>query len=725
MNLIIVESPTKAKTIKNYAGKDFKVISSKGHIIDLPEKELGIDIENDFTPQFNPIKTKKTVISTIKKESEKAEHIYIATDPDREGEAIAYFINSIINITDKQDIQRVLFYEITKKGIQKGLSEPRSIDANLVKSQFTRRILDRIVGYQVSPFLWRSIRTGLSAGRVQSVALRLICEKEDKIDKFKPKKFFKIKGVFEHSSSLFEADMIKLNDVKIETVEIGKQEEIEKELKGCEYHIDVFKTNEKKQSSLPPFITSTLQQTAANLYSFPAKKTMRIAQQLYEGLEIEGKLTGLITYMRTDSVRLADEIVDSIRTYIGESMGKEYLPAKKKIFKSGKRSQDAHEAIRPSDISLIPEHIESSLTKDQYKLYSLIWKRAVACQMTDARFNITTADIKAKNHLFRASGSTMLFDGFLRIYPFSRTGKDKIDIPLMKSGDRVNLNELNISVEETKPPARFTDASLVKTLEKEGIGRPSTYASIIDILLKRSYVERDQKKFIPTELGRIVNKVLVEYFPGIVNVQFTAQLEEKLDTIEEAKTEHLEILKLFYSDFKAALDNAMSNSKSIKKDLEEETDIKCEKCGSPMIVKWGRFGKFLACSNYPACKNTKPLDEEKLTGEQCPECGKELIIKRGRFGRFIACSDYPKCKFTKPLTTGIKCPECGDGELVEKQTGKRRLFWGCSNYPKCKFASWNKPVKQVCPSCGNHYMEQKRGSIVCPKCNHSETGSNT
>lgn len=720
MNLIIVESPTKAKTIKNYAGKDFKVISSKGHIIDLPEKELGIDIENDFTPQFKPIKSKKSVISSIKKESANADNIYIATDPDREGEAIAYFINSVIE-KDSSKIKRVLFYEITKKGIRNGLDNTRQIDQNLVNSQFTRRILDRLVGYQISPFLWRSIKTGLSAGRVQSVALRLICEKEDKIDKFKSKKFFRIKGEFDSSGNMFEAELLKYNGTKTADIPIEKKSDIKKELLSCSYNVNAYSQREKKQSPPPPFITSTLQQAAANIFGFSAKKTMRTAQQLYEGVEIESKLTGLITYMRTDSVRLADEAIDAIRAAISE-MGRDYLPAAPRYFKKGKSSQDAHEAIRPSDISIVPEHIEAFLTKDQFRIYSLIWKRAVACQMNEARFNISSADIVSKKHLFRATGTVMLFDGFLKVYPYSNASRDSNEVPVLKNGQDILLSKLDIKEDETKPPPRFTDASLVKVLEKEGIGRPSTYASIIDILLRRAYVNRDQKKFIPTELGRIVNNVLVDYFGNIVNVKFTAQLEEKLDSIVDAQADRTEILRTFYDDFKSTLDNAMQNSKNIKKNLQKETDIKCEKCGSPMIVKWGRFGKFLACSNYPACKNTKPIEEEaESIDEKCPKCGKDLIIKRGRFGRFIACSNYPTCKFTKPFTTGVKCPQCEDGEIVEKQTSKGRLFWGCSNYPKCKFATWNKPVLKECPSCGNHYMEQKGSNLQCPKCKHKET----
>ncbi len=721
MKLIIVESPTKAKTINTYAGKDFKVISSKGHIIDLPQKSLGIDIEHNFKPEFKPIPSKKSIIKNIQRESKKADEIFIATDPDREGEAIAYHIHSII---DNKNSKRVLFYEITKKGIQKGINNPIDINYSLVQSQYARRILDRIVGYKVSPFLWSTVRKGLSAGRVQSVALRLICEKEESIENFKPEKYYKIKGTFCKDKQKFITDLIKYNNKKVSEIKDIESKIIEKELKSGNYTVIDFKEENKKQNPLPPFITSTLQQSASNIFNFTAKRTIKIAQSLYEGKDIGGTLTGLITYMRTDSTRLSDDAVNSMRVFILNNFGKDYLPNKKIVYKKSKSSQDAHEAIRPTDINIKPDDIKQFLTKEEYKLYSLIWARALACQMNSAIFSVTTIEIGSNGHIFKGIGNKLLFDGFLKIYPYSRSRDMKNIIPKIKISEKVDLKKLDIKLEQTKPSARYTEATLVKTLETKGIGRPSTYASIIDILLRRDYVIKEKKNFRPTDLGKTVNKVLVKYFANIFNVNFTAEMEKELDLIEENKLDSKTLLSNFYKEFSQTLDNANSNSKSIKKDLEEKTDKICEKCGSPMIIKWGKYGKFLACSNYPKCTNAKPLEEEEKLDEKCPKCGKDLIIKTGRFGRFIACSDYPKCKFTKPLTTGIKCPECHEGELIEKQTSRRKIFWGCSNYPKCKYATWNKPVDKKCPECGYSIMTIKNNQLVCPKCNHKEEINN-
>ncbi|MFO8062616.1 MAG: type I DNA topoisomerase [bacterium] len=721
MKLIIVESPTKAKTIKNYAGKDFKVISSKGHIIDLPAKELGIDIEGGFIPKFKPIPSKKKAIQAISKESKSADSIFIATDPDREGEAIAYFVNSVIDPRKKDSTKRVLFYEITKKGITNGLSNPRDINQNLVNAQFARRMLDRIVGYKISPFLWQTIARDLSAGRVQSVALRLICEKEEKIKAFIPKEYYKISGMFPgDKDNDFKADLIKLKGKNVKDVKIQNDSDIRDYLMGQQYAISLLETKKKKQHPLPPFITSTLQQTASNVYNFSAKRTMSTAQKLYEGIEIDGKLTGLITYMRTDSTRLSDESLDSMRDYIKDNLGDRYLPQKARFFKKAKRSQDAHEAIRPTDINLTPQKVQGSLNKSQFKLYSLIWSRALASQMNPAEFSMTKIELTAEKNLFRSIGNILLFDGFLKIYPYSKSRNTDNTIPDLDKEETLKLISVDISREKTKPPARYTEAKLVKTLEKEGIGRPSTYAQTIDTLLRKEYVSKLNKQFTPTDLGMTVNRVLVKHFPDIINVNFTAEMEDKLDSVEDNDIDYVKMLSDFYEDFKKVLAAAMDKAKDIKKGLQEKTDIKCEKCGAPMVIKWGKFGKFLACSNYPECKSTKPLNEEKITDEQCPQCGKELIIKRGRYGRFVACSDYPNCKFTKPVSTGIKCPECSKGELIEKQSRKGRIFWGCSNYPDCKFATWYKPVKKACPECSHPYMELRRDKLVCPKCKHRE-----
>lgn len=720
MDLIIVESPTKAKTIESYAGKGFKVISSKGHIIDLPEKSLGIEPEKDFAADFREIPAKKKIIQSIKELSAQSEKIYIATDPDREGEAIAYHISTILD--KSKTAKRVLFYEITKKGIKSGLDNPIEIDRKRVESQYSRRILDRIVGYKVSPFLWKSVKKGLSAGRVQSVALRLICEREDKIDKFASKTFFKIKGFFEKKKIDFTAELIEHNGKKTVIESQKEADEIKADIMKSEYSIADFKNEEKTQRPQPPFITSTLQQAASNALNYSARKTMQVAQDLYEGVVIDGAPTGLITYMRTDSTRLSEDAVRDIRSHISENFSKEYLPSGPNVFKNSNTSQDAHEAIRPADISLTPERAESFLTRDQLRLYTLIWKRAVASQMADARYSFTTVDIRGGEYLFRGVGNRLLFDGFFSVYTFGDRRELKNLIPELKKGEGVDLTDCEIKEEKTSPPARFSEATLVKMLEQKGIGRPSTYASIIDIIQRRGYVSKEKRYLKPTELGRLVNKILVEYFSEIVNVGFTAEMEKDLDLIEEGSMQRIELLKTFYSEFEKTLKNAEANKSKIKSSVEEKTEEVCEKCGSPMIIKWGRYGKFLACSNYPACSNTKQIAEETETIDKaCPKCGKPLIIKNGRFGRFVACSDYPKCKYTSSFTLGIKCPECEDGEIVEKQTKKGRKFYACSNYPKCKFSMWKKPVKKVCKNCGYEGMEEKSGQLICIKCKHEDS----
>ncbi|MGE3062541.1 MAG: type I DNA topoisomerase [bacterium] len=716
MKLIIVESPTKAKTIESYAGKGFKVISSKGHIIDLPEKVMGINIEKDFEAEFKPIPSKVKIISSIKEEAKKSDTIYIATDPDREGEAIAYHISSVIDKKGK-DVSRVLFYEITKGGIKKGLDNPMQINESLVESQYARRILDRMVGYMVSPFLWRSVKQGLSAGRVQSVALRLICEKEEKIESFKSKTSFKVRGFFSKEHRDFFAELVEYNSIKAVFTEEKKAKEIEDDLKSAEYIVNSLKSEKKEVKPHPPFTTSTLQQSASNALNYTAKKTMSVAQELYEGVEIDGERTGLITYMRTDSTRINDDAIKSIREYVKSAMSEKYLSVNVNIFKASSSAQDAHEAIRVTDVTLTPEKSEKFLSKDQHRLYSLIWKRTIACQMANSIYAYTTADISGGKFLFRGVGNQLLFDGFMKVYSYGDFRDLKNLIPVMERGDRVELKSSEVRKEETQPPARYTDATLVKALEAKGIGRPSTYAAIIDILMKRDYVTKEKRNFKPTDLGKVVNKVLVNYFGEIVNVDFTAKMEGELDQIEQGKIKRNDLLREFYQEFSKSLKNADTNKKEVKTLIEEKTDIVCDKCGSPMIIKWGRYGKFLACSNYPKCSNTKQVEEEnEKIEEMCPECGKPLLIKRGRFGKFIACSDYPKCKYTRNVSSGIKCPKCGDGDLVERQSAKRRTFYGCSRYPKCDFATWSKPEKIKCKECGYEGMEVKKDEYICLKC---------
>lgn len=720
MKLIIVESPTKAKTIENYAGKGFKVISSKGHIIDLPEKVMGINIEKNFEADFKPIPSKNKIIANIKEEAKKCDTIYIATDPDREGEAIAYHISSVIDKKGK-DVSRVLFYEITKGGIAKGLGNPMDINENLVESQYARRILDRIVGYMVSPFLWRAVKQGLSAGRVQSVALRLICEKEEKIESFKSKTSFKVRGHFKKEADEFFADLVEYNNSKAAFTEEKSAKEIEALLSKSKFHIDALKQEKKEVKSHPPFTTSTLQQTASNALNYTAKKTMSIAQELYEGVEIDGALTGLITYMRTDSTRINDDAVKSVRTYIKENFTDKYMSQSVNIFKSGKMSQDAHEAIRVTDVNLTPEKAEKFLSKEQHRLYSLIWKRTIACQMANAVYAYTTVDIRGDEFLFRGVGNQLLFEGFMKIYSYGDFRDLKNLIPSMEKNDKVDLKSSEVRKEETQPPSRYTDATLVKALEAKGIGRPSTYAAIIDILMKRDYMIKEKRYFKPTDLGKVVNKVLVNYFSETINVDFTAKMEGELDQIEQGKIKRNDLLKEFYSEFSKSLKNAETNKKEVKTLIEEKTSEVCDKCGSPMIIKWGRFGKFMACSNYPKCSNTKQIEEEnEKIDELCPECSKPLIVKRGRFGKFIACSDYPKCKYTRNFSSGIKCPKCGEGDLIERQSAKKRTFYGCSKYPKCDFATWSKPEKKKCKECGYEGAEIKKDEYVCLKCKAKE-----
>ncbi|PIP13355.1 MAG: DNA topoisomerase I [bacterium (Candidatus Stahlbacteria) CG23_combo_of_CG06-09_8_20_14_all_34_7] len=720
MKLIIVESPTKAKTIENYAGKGFKVISSKGHIIDLPEKTIGINVEKNFEADFKPIPSKNKIIARIKEEAKKSDSIFIATDPDREGEAIAYHISLVIDKKEKE-VSRVLFYEITKSGIEKGLSHPIKINKNLVESQYARRILDRLVGYMVSPFLWRAIKQGLSAGRVQSVALRLICEKEEKIELFKSKTTFKVRGYFNREEKNFFADLVEYDNSKAVFTEEKSAKEIEALLSKSIFKVETLKSEKKEVKPHPPFTTSTLQQTASNCLNFTAKRTMAIAQELYEGIKIDGEQTGLITYMRTDSTRINEDATKAIRSYIKENLSEKYISQNVNIFKTSANAQDAHEAIRVTDVELTPEKVEKFLSKDQQNLYSLIWKRTIACQMANSVYAYTTVNIRGDKFLFMGVGNQLLFDGFMKIYSFGDFRDLKNFIPNMNKNDEVELKSSEVRKEETHPPSRYTDATLIKALEAKGIGRPSTYAAIIDILMRRIYIIKEKRNFKPTDLGKIVNKVLVNYFSEIINVDFTAKMEGELDSVEQGKIKRADLLKEFYSEFSKSLKNAEINKKDVKTLVEEKTSIVCDKCGSPMIMKWGKYGKFLACSNYPKCLNTKRIEEEnEKIDEKCPECSKPLVIKRGRFGKFIACSDYPKCKYTRNFTTGIKCPKCGEGELVERKSKKKRAFYGCSKYPKCDFATWNKIIKKKCSVCGYEGMEIIKDKYVCLKCKAHE-----
>lgn len=723
-DLILVESPSKAKTINKYVGNKFIVEATVGHIKNLPKTKFGVDIENDFKPNLVTIRGKSDIIKKIKTLADKSNRIYIATDPDREGEAIAQDVADVLDGKNKEKVYRVLFHEITKNAVNAALQNPQKIDTNLVNSQRARRVMDRIIGYKVSPFLWKAVLDSygstLSAGRVQSVALRLICEREEEIEKFIPTEYWSVTAVFttdtgeELKAKLYEVDgkQIKIppkpNMTKEELDEFLKTnfaitskelaQQIVEKIKSVEKFIvtDVIK-KESRKNPYPPFITSTLQAEASRQLRFRPKKTMMIAQQLYEGVEIgpEG-LTGLISYMRTDSTRLSEEIVNEARIFIKENFGDVYLPEKAKIYESKKKNvQDAHEAIRPTSLKYTPEYVKPYLDESQYKLYELIWKRFIASQMESAKIETTTINIKANEFLFRASGTTVLFDGFLKLYDESSEDNEEesgngIKIPAgIEINHTLNLKEISPNQHFTKPPARYTESSLIRELESNGIGRPSTYALIVSTILERNYVEQVDRKLIPTPLGKKVNEILVKNFPNIFDVGFTAKMEEELDAIAEGEIEYTKVLNDFYQPFSQTLSTVEAN-------LEK---IKCEKCGANMELKIGRYGKFLACTNYPECKNIKSLKElnneknngPEYTGELCPKCGSKTVFRDGKFGRFIGCEKYPECDYTKVITTGIECPKCKEGELTPRKTKRGKLFYGCSRYPECDYATWKLP----------------------------------
>ncbi len=698
--LVIVESPTKAKTITKFLSKDFKVESSFGHIRDLPEKKLGVDVENDFQPEYViPTKAQKQV-KKLQELSNKANEVILATDEDREGEAIAWHLTQALNLpADKTE--RITFHEITQKAIDEALHHPRKIDMNLVDAQQARRILDRLVGYKLSPFLWKKVAKGLSAGRVQSVAVRLVCEKEKEIQNFKTTEYWSIEAELEKDKQNFIAQLVKEKNKTIKKLDIQNEKQAQTifdSLKNADYQVISIDKKETKKQPPTPFTTSTLQQEASKKLGFSAKQTMMLAQRLYEGIELgqQGSV-GLITYMRTDSLNLSSFSLNNIRDYISNKLGSSYLPAAARIYKTkSKGAQEAHEAIRPTDINNIPEEIKNYLEPRQYRLYKLIWERTLACQMQPAIMDQTKVDIKADDYTFRANGQIIKFDGFLKVY---KTMVKENTLPDLKEKDKSNLIDLKKNQHFTQPPARYSEATLIKALEEYGIGRPSTYAPTLATIQERNYVKKNEdKKLQPTEIGMLVNNLLVEHFPKIVDYNFTAQMEEDLDEIAEGKKKWEPIIGDFYDPF---IDNLKLKEKELtKKELtEEKTDIVCDKCGSPMVIKMGRFGKFLACSNYPECKNTQPLlatkeeMEAEETKEVCDKCGGKLIVKTGRFGKFLACSNYPKCKFTKPIqkTTGLKCPKCKIGDIVIKRTKRGKIFWGCNRYPECDYASWEKP----------------------------------
>lgn len=759
-SLIIVESPAKAKTINKYLGKDYIVQASVGHIKNLPKSNLGIDVDAGYVPTFEIIKGKEEVVSRLREAAGKSDTIYIATDPDREGEAIgADIVEEISGSSD--NIYRVLFHEITERGITEAMKDPKLINHNLVASQRARRVMDRIVGYMVSPFVWKTLFYGLSAGRVQSVALRLICEREEAIRNFLPTEYWSIIGEFKtDKGDSFFAKLFKIDKKELIVPSKDTLAEIQHKGTGDKYtfipskdaaadYIDKIQKQlfiiadiqkrETKRNPLPPFITSTLQQEASRKLRLSAGRTMKLAQKLYEGVELgdEG-LVGLITYIRTDSTRLSNEAVSEVREYIISNFGKEYLPKHPNTYRKKKTSQDAHEAIRPTSMKLSPNMVKKFLDKDLFRLYELIWNRFVACQMEAAILEITTVLVEGGIFVFKATSSIYKFRGFMQVYDDSLTGdtdqveeedeevKDEKLPPTLIIGQSTILNSIIPHKHETSPPPRYTESSLVKTLETLGIGRPSTYAMIVGTIIDRKYVEQKDRKLYALSLGVEVNKLLTANFPHIFNVKFTAKMEEELDTVASGTNEYKKVLDDFYLPFSESLEKALKKTSAIKKSLQKTTDEKCDICGKAMIIKWGRNGKFMACSSYPTCKNTKPLPEDEVKGqhvinEKCDLCGGDMIVRSSRYGTFLGCSNYPKCSNTKPISTGIKCPKCKAGDVIERKTKRNRIFYGCSRYPECDFAAWDKPSDQPCETCGSPYMllkySEKRGEYLkCPSC---------
>jgi len=729
-SLVIVESNAKIKTIGKFLGKNYQVLSSVGHVKDLPKQRLGVDVDDNFKPEYITIRGKGKILSQLRKSAITAENVFIATDPDREGEAIASHLAEEMKVK-KDKIFRVMFNEITEKAVKTALANPTKINENKVAAQKARRVVDRLVGYQVSPILWRTIYRGLSAGRVQSIALRLISEREEEIENFNPQEYWSVTADLQGENTRpFLSKLHKIDNKTPELSDEKKTNEVLTDLKKQSFKVLEIKKRNVTRNPGPAFTTSTMQQAAAGRLGYTSKKIMMIAQQLYEGVEIgdEGSV-GLISYMRTDSTRISDEALQAVREYILVSYGKDYLPASPRKFKVKSGAQDAHEAIRPTSLKREPRQIKRYLTSEQFKLYELIWNRFVASQMESVKIEQTTINISAGDtYLFRTSGSSILFRGFLQIYEENReengNGKDDdMRIPRnLNVGDILNLLDLTPQQHFTKPAPRFSESSLIKELDALGIGRPSTYTVIISTILARKYVEKLQRQLSPTELGRTVNKILVQNFSDIFNVEFTALMENDLDEIESGKKEFLEVTTDFYTPFKKDLDEVSQKQHEIKDSLQEETKETCPKCGKDLIIRWGRNGKFMACSGYPECKHTKPLEEPEEVEDKCEKCGKQMVIKHGRFGRFMACSGYPDCKNTQPISVGVHCPTDGcSGNLVEKRSRRGKTFYGCSKYPNCKFASWNKPVNIQCSTCQNPYLErrsnQSKGDFLyCPVC---------
>jgi len=790
-----VESPSKAKTINKYLGKQYIVKASLGHIKDLPKNDLAVDVDHGFEPRYEVIEGKKKLIAELKQAAKKVESVYLAADPDREGEAICYHLQE--ELGDKKNgphIYRVMFNEITKKAIDKAFEVPGQVNINLVDAQQARRVLDRLVGYKISPLLWDKVRRGLSAGRVQTVALRVIVEREREIRAFIPREYWTVDAdLHAKKPPVLSTRLMRIDD---QPAEIGSKEvsdDVVAQLDGTDYIVKSVTTREKKRNPVAPFITSTLQQESARKLRFSVKRTMMLAQRLYEGIEMgkEGAV-GLITYMRTDSTRVSDDAIRDLRDYIAERYGKDFLPESANVYKSKKDAQDAHEAIRPTSMALAPEIVERHLAEDEMKLYRLIWNRFVASQMMPALYDQTSIDAAAKGkngleYIFRATGSVLKFEGFLKVYQEGKDQSDEEDeelkhrLPVVTEGELLRFRAILPEQHFTEPPPRYNEATLVKRLEADGVGRPSTYASIISTILEREYVRKEGGRFLPSELGMVVTDLLLESFDDIFDVTYTARMEEELDDIEEGKIDWRAAMAEFYERFDKDLKHAEEHMTDIKR-MEKPTDLICEKCGKPLVIKWGKHGSFIACTGYPDCTYTRELtvdlpdvDKADLTeqgeteycencgrpmvlkkgrfgtffactgfpdckttkqiggtqkkadqplDEKCPQCGNNLVLKTGRFGEFTACSNYPACKYVKQKTIGMKCPECSEGEIIERRSKKGRTFYGCNRYPDCNFVSWGKPVAEKCPECGSPYMVEKwlkAGAVwQCPnaECKH-------
>jgi DNA topoisomerase-1 len=744
-NLVIVESPAKAKTLGKYLGRDFQVKASVGHVVDLPKSKLGVNIKKDFAPDFHVIQARKKVIEELRKAAKGKSNIYLASDPDREGEAIAWHIADQIG-RDHRRFHRVLINEITRKAVEEAIANPQQLDRDKFDAQIARRVLDRLVGYQISPLLWNKVRRGLSAGRVQSVAVRLVCERERAIRAFESQEYWSLTALLDgRLPPSFKARLVQWQGQKIDNKKFRLENEatvqqIVKSLEGAPWAIGDVEKKERRRFPTPPFVTSKLQQEASRKLGFQPKRTMQIAQHLYEGVELgsEGSV-GLITYMRTDSTRVSADALNGVRQYIERQYGKSYLPAKANTYRSKKGAQEAHEAIRPTSLLYTPERVRRYLRRDVFQLYSLIWDRFVASQMVPALFDQTAFEIPVREALFRATGQQLKFDGFMKVYTEGRDertaavngdGEDEADeqnrdneglLPDLNKGEALRLLSMEPRQHFTQPPPRYTQATLIKELDENGIGRPSTYATIISNILDREYVVLDERRSLAaTELGFLVTDLLVDSFPDILNVEFTAGMEDELDRIEQGKEKWTKAMKRFYTPFARDLKKAEAEMRDVKRQ-EVPTDIPCDKCGAMMVVKWGRNGEFLACPRYPECKNTKNFTrdengeirvaEEAEVNENCEVCGRPMQMRWGKYGRFLGCSGYPECTnivpLEKPVDLGIKCPDCKEGNLKERRSRRGKIFYGCDRYPECKFASWDRPVEGPCPKCGEPILVEK------------------